>query len=282
MPQPLLLDQVRSTIRLKHYSIRTEEAYVSTIRRFILYHGKRHPREMGTDEIRQYLSHLATAGQVAASTQNVALAALLFLYREVLDIPLPLVEGVERAKRPQRLPVVLTPEEARRVLAAITGTHHLMAALLYGAGMRLMECVRLRVKDVDFAYQQITVRDGKGERDRRTVLPQPMSEALRHHLARVKLQHEEDVRQGHGAVYLPYALARKYPAAATDWVWQYVFPASKLSLDPRTGVWRRHHASEDRLQRVVGQAVKQAGVSKRASCHTFRHYAASRTMPSEV
>jgi site-specific recombinase XerD len=198
-----LLDQVRSAIRLRHYSIRTEEAYVNVIRRFIIYHQKRHPKEMGVDEVRQYLSHLATEDHVAASTQNVALSALLFLYREVLLIDLPLVEGVERAKRPQRIPVVLTPEEVKRVLARMTGTHHLMASLLYGARLRLMECIRLRVKDLDFDYRQIIVRDGKGERDRRTILPEPIAAPLRHHLARIRLQHEEDVRQDCGRVYLP-------------------------------------------------------------------------------
>jgi integron integrase len=271
MPQPSLLDCVRSAIRLRHYSIRTEEAYVRVIRRFILYHGKRHPREMGTDEIRQYLSHLATDGNVAAATQNVALAALLFLYREVLQIELPLVEGVERARRPRRIPVVLTSEEVKRVLAHLTGTHHLMASLLYGAGLRLMECVRLRVKDLDFDYRQIIVRDGKGEKDRRTILPQPLAEPLHRHLARVRLQHEEDVRLGCGSVYLPYALERKYPNAATEWVWQYVFPAAKLSVDPRAGERRRHHASGDGLQRAVKRAIQGAGVQKRASCHTLRH-----------
>lgn len=271
MPQPLLLDQVRSAIRLRHYSIRTEEAYVNVIRRFILYHQKRHPSEMGVDEVRQYLSHLATDDHVAASTQNVALAALLFLYREVLQIDLPLIDGVERAKRPQRIPVVLTSEEVKRVLAGLSGTHHLMASLLYGAGLRLMECVRLRVKDLDFDYRQIIVRDGKGEKDRRTIFPQPLMEPLRHHLAKIRLQHEEDVRLGCGSVYLPYALEHKYPNAATEWVWQYVFPAAKLSVDPRTGERRRHHASEDRLQKAVKRAIQEAGVEKRASCHTLRH-----------
>jgi integron integrase len=266
-----LLEQVRSAIRLRHYSIRTEEAYVNVIRRFILYHQKRHPNEMGVDEIRQYLSHLATDDLVAASTQNVALAALLFLYREVLLIELPLIEGVERAKRPQHIPVVFTMGEVKRVLAQMTGTHHLMASLLYGAGLRLMECVRLRVKDIDFHYRQIIVRDGKGEKDRRTILPQPLTEPLRHHLARIRLQHEADVRLGCGRVYLPYALERKYPNAAAEWLWQYVFPASKLSIDPRTGERRRHHASEDALQKAVKRAIQQAGVEKRASCHTLRH-----------
>lgn len=267
----LLLDQVRHHIRLKHYSIRTEEAYLNVIRRFIIYHRKRHPKEMGTDEIRQYLSHLATDGNVAASTQNVALSALLFLYREVLLIELPFIEGVERAKLPKRIPVVLTVEEVKRVLAQLTGIHHLMASLLYGAGLRLMECVRLRVKDLDFDYRQITVRDGKGEKDRRTILPQPLTETLRRHLIRIRLQHEEDVRLGCGRVYLPYALERKYPNAATEWVWQYVFPASKISVDSRSGTQRRHHASEDSLQRAVKEAIRRAGVEKRASCHTLRH-----------
>ena len=271
MSEPPLLDQVRAAIRLRHYSIRTEEAYVRVIRRFILYHRKRHPREMGVDEIRQYLSHLATDENVAAATQNVALAALLFLYREVLLIELPLIEGVERAKRPRRVPVVFTADEVKRVLAHLTGTHHLMASLLYGAGLRLMECVRLRVKDLDFDYRQIIVRDGKGEKDRRTVMPQPLVEPLRRHLAGIRLQHVEDVRRGGGSVYLPYALERKYPNAATEWVWQYVFPAAKLSVDPRTSGRRRHHASEDRLQKAVKRAIQCAGVHKRASCHTLRH-----------
>jgi integron integrase len=269
--KPTLLDQVRHQIRLKHYSIRTEESYVNVIRSFILYHNKRHPKEMGAEEIRQYLSHLANNGNVAASTQNVALSALLFLYGEVLLIDIPLIEGVERAKHPHRIPVVLTVEEVKRVLAGIKGTHHLMASLLYGAGLRLMECVRLRVKDLDFNYRQIIVRDGKGEKDRRTILPEPLIEPLQHHLARVRLQHEEDVRQGYGSVYLPYALERKYPNAAREWLWQYAFPASKISADPRSGVQRRHHASEDRLQRVVKEAIRRAGIEKRASCHTLRH-----------
>jgi integron integrase len=226
---------------------------------------------MGVDEIRQYLSHLATDNHVAASTQNVALAAILFLYREVLEVDLPLIDGVERAKRPQRVPVVLSRTEIKSVLAALSGTHHLMASLLYGSGLRLMECVRLRVKDVDFEYRQIIVRDGKGEKDRRTLLPAPLVEPLRHHLSRVRLLHEEDCRNGHGAVYLPYALERKYPNAATNWVWQCVFPAAKLSVDPRSDCVRRHHASEDRLQKAVKQAIKRAGIEKRASCHTLRH-----------
>ena len=269
--KPSLLDSVRHCLRLRHYSIRTEQAYVQSVKRFILYHKKRHPREMGVDEIRQYLSHLATEGRVAASTQNQALSALLFLYREVLGMELPYIDGVERAKRPVRVPVVLTREEAGRVLSHLGGTYGLMASLLYGSGLRLMECVRLRVKDVDFGYRQITVRDGKGEKDRRTVLPESLAEPLRRQLERTRLLHDEDLRRGYGRIYLPYALARKYPHAAAEWVWQWVFPASKLSADPRSGEVRRHHASEDMLQSEVKKAVGAAGMAKRVSCHTFRH-----------
>lgn len=266
-----LLEQVRHQIRLKHYSIRTEEAYVQAIKRFILFHGKRHPSVMSTEEIRQYLSHLATEGQVSASTQNQALSALLFLYREVLGMELPFIDGIERAKRPVRVPTVLTREEVARVLAHLSGTHHLMASILYGSGLRLMECLRLRVKDVDFGYCQITVRDGKGEKDRRTVLPTPLTSQLKSQLACIKQLHLEDLRKGFGKVYLPYALERKYPNASAEWCWQWVFPASKLSVDPRSGVVRRHHASEDLLQKAVKSALRQSGITKKASCHTLRH-----------
>lgn len=271
MPQSKLLDQVRAAVRLRHYSIRTEEAYAAWVRRFVVFHNKRHPKEMGADEIREFLSHLAVEEHVAASTQNVALSALLFLYRDVLQITLPTVEGVERAKRPQRLPSVLTRHEVRRVFAQMSGVHCLMAELLYGAGLRLMECCRLRIKDIDFAYRQITVRDGKGEKDRRTLLPTTLEEPLSLHIAQVKLQHEADVRAGHGEVYLPYALERKYLGAPRAWVWQYVFPAAKLAVDPRSGAVRRHHASEDRLQRAVKEAVHRAALTKPATCHTLRH-----------
>jgi integron integrase len=269
--QPRLLERVRAHIRFKHYSIRTEEAYLQAIKRFILFHHKRHPREMGADEIRQYLSYLATEGHVSASTQNQALAALLFLYRDVLGTELPFIDGIEKAKRPVRVPVVLTREEASRIISHLSGVYHLMASLLYGSGLRLMECVRLRVKDVDFGYKQITVRDGKGEKDRRTVLPLSLMEPLGRQLVRARLFHEEDLQRGCGKVYLPYALERKYPNAATEWAWQWVFPAQKISSDPRTGRFRRHHTSGDRLQVEVRRAVRQACISKRVSCHTFRH-----------
>ena len=270
-PKSPLLEQVRRCLRLRHYSIRTEQAYVQWIKRFILFHGKRHPAEMGADEIRHFLSHLASDGSVAASTQNQALSALLFLYRDVLGVELPYVEGIERARRPARVPVVLTREEAGRLLSQVGGTYRLMAGLLYGSGLRLMECVRLRVKDLDFGYRQVTVRDGKGEKDRRTVLPESLTGPLERHLERIRLLHEEDLSGGYGRVYLPYALERKYPSAAAEWVWQWVFPAGKLSRDPRSGEVRRHHASEDMLQAAVKRAAREAGVEKRVSCHTLRH-----------
>jgi integron integrase len=275
-----LLERVRHHIRLKHYSIRTEEAYVQAVRRFILFHGKRHPSEMGAEEIRQYLSHLANNRNVAASTQNQALSALLFLYREVLGVDLPFVEGIARARRPARVPTVLTREEARRLLANLSGVHRLMAGLLYGSGLRLMECVRLRVKDVDFGYGQITVRDGKGEKDRRTVLPRPLAVPLERQLARARRLHDGDLGAGYGAVYLPYALERKYAGAATEWRWQWVFPADRLSVDPRSGQVRRHHASEDALQRAVSKAAKSAAIAKRVSCHTLRHSFATHMLES--
>lgn len=269
--KPRLLERVRDHIRVKHYSIRTEEAYVQAIKRFILFHHKRHPKEMGADEIRQYLTHLATEGRVSASTQNQALSALLFLYREVLGIDLPFIDGIEKAKRPVRVPVVLTREETNKILSQLSGVCHLMASLLYGSGLRLMECMRLRVKDVDFGYRQITVRDGKGEKDRRTVLPLSVIEPLKRQMVRARLLYEEDIQRGHGRVYLPYALERKYRQAAIEWAWQWVFPAAKVSTDPRSGRTRRHHASEDILQGEMKRAVRRAGISKRASCHTLRH-----------
>jgi integron integrase len=270
-PKTKLLDQMREVLRLKHMSFRTEEAYVSWVRRFILFHDKRHPKDMGAEEIRAFLIHLAVQDKVAASTQNSALNALVFLYRHVLKQPFPDLGEVERAKRPRRIPTVFTMEEVTTVLAQLTGVHRLMASLFYGAGLRLIECVRLRVKDVDFAYHQITVRDGKGQQDRVTILPQSVDEALQRHLAKVKLLHEEDLAEGYGEVYLPYALARKYPHAGTSWVWQYVFSASRRSIDPRSGIERRHHLSEAVLQRAVKRAIHQAKIPKRGSCHTLRH-----------
>lgn len=230
---PKLLDRVRDAIRLRHYSLRTEQVYADWIKRFILFHGKRHPQEMGAAEVREFLTDLAVRRQVAASTQNQAFSALLFLYKEVLKQELPWIEGIERAKRPAKLPVVLTPEEARAVLAKLDGTARLMANLLYGCGLRLNECVRLRVKDVDFGYLQITVRDAKGGRDRITMLPVSLVESLRRQMEKRRILHEEDLAAGFGAVFLPTALARKFPNAAREFGWQYLFPSRRRSADPR-------------------------------------------------
>ena len=277
-PKLKLLDQVSEVMRFKHYSIRTETTYRQWIKRFILFHGKRHPREMGAAEVSRFLSHLAVTGHVAASTQNQAFNALLFLYREVLHQEMGQLEEVERAQRPQRLPVVLTKAEVDAVLAGISGTHQLMAKLLYGTGMRLMECVRLRVKDVDFAQNQVVVREGKGFKDRVTMLPESLKAPLNEHLARVKLLHQRDLETGGGRVYLPYALSQKYPSADREWGWQYVFPAAGLSRDPRSGEVRRHHANEQGLQRAVKDAVRLAGIAKPASCHSLRHSFATRLL----
>ena len=265
------LESVRDLMRVKHLSYRTEEAYLGWIRRFILFHDKRHPKEMGAAEVQAFLTHLAVAGNVAAATQNQAFAALLFLYREVLQKPLGKIEDVVRAKLPKRLPDVLTKDEVVRVLAYLRGDEWLVANLLYGAGLRLLEGLRLRVKDVDFEYKQITVRDGKGAKDRVTVLPEKIIAPLKEHLARVRLLHEEDLRLGFGEVYLPYALDRKYKNAAREWIWQYVFPAAKRSTDPRSDKTRRHHLSPNIIQRTVKTAVGQASITKRASPHTLRH-----------
>ena len=268
-PKLKLLDQVSEVMRFKHYSIRTERTYREWIKRFIFFHGKRHPREMGVEEVGRFLSDLAVTHKVASSTQNQAFNALLFLYREVLHQEFGQLEGVERAKRPQRLPVVLTREEVQRMLAGMSGTHQLMAKLLYGTGMRLMECVRLRVKDVDFGQNHIVVRDGKGFKDRATIFPEALKLPLAEHLKRVKLLHESDLATGCGRVYLPYALARKYPMAEREWGWQYVFPAASLSQDPRSGEVRRHHTNEQGLQRAVKDAVSLAGISGESSGRDF-------------
>jgi integron integrase len=269
--KPKLLEQLREHIRLRHYSIRTEEAYIHWAKRFILFHGKRHPAEMGKAEIRQFLSHLATDRQVAASTQNQALAALLFLYQKVLGLNVEELGEIERANRPERVPTVLTRDEAQTLLQRIPAGKRLMAGLLYGSGLRLLECLRLRVKDIDFGYKQIMVRDAKGNKDRITLLPQGLIEPLQTHLEEVKRLHEDDLREGFGEVYLPYALARKYPYAAKDWGWQYVFPSEKRSVDPRSGAVRRHHLDESVLQRAVKEAVRKTGISKQVGCHTLRH-----------
>jgi integron integrase len=269
--KPKLLDQVRDVIRRKHFSIRTEQTYVDWIKRYIFFHGKRHPNEMAEAEITAFLTHLARAGKVAASTQNQALSALLFLYREVLQQNIGWLDQVERAKRPARLPVVLTKDEVRRLFAHLHGTNRLMAGLLYGSGLRLMECVRLRVKDVDLGYLRVTVRDGKGGKDRITMLAVNAAKPLERHLQKVKAQHEQDLEDGFGSVYLPDALERKYPNAAREWMWQYVFPSSRLSIDARSGVRRRHHVEESSLQLGIKRAVRASGIQKPATCHTLRH-----------
>jgi integron integrase len=266
-----LLDRLRHACRVRHYSIRTEDAYHDWCRRFILFHGKRHPQEMGAAEINQFLTHLAVAGHVAASTQNQAFSALLFLYKTVLEVDPGRIAGVVRAARPKRLPVVLTRDEVRRVLAELDGTYLLMARLLYGSGLRLLECLRLRVKDLDFARRELTVREGKGDKDRVTLLPESLEPDLLDHLQKVRRLHEKDLADGFGAVYLPHALAAKLPQAATEWKWQYVFPSSQMSTDPRTGATRRHHAHESSLSRAITEAVRRSGIGKRATSHSLRH-----------
>ena len=270
-PKPRLLDQARDTIRLKHYSLRTEETYVHWIKRFIYFHGKRHPREMGEAEVTAFLNHLVRTRDVAPATQNQALSALLFLYRDVLAEPLAWLDGVERAMRPARVPTVLSVKEVTALLGRMTGTKWLMSSILYGAGLRLTECLTLRVKDVNFDYRQIVVRQAKGSKDRRTRLPEAVVEPLKVRLARVKALRERDLARGYGAVGLPNALELKYPNAARQGGWQYVFPSHKFSADPRSGVIRRHHVYENYVIRGVKEAVREAKINKHVSRHTLRH-----------
>ena len=277
---PRLLDQVRDKIRLKHYSIRTEQAYTDWVKRFVLFHKKRHPKDMSAGEVEQFLTHLAVAGKVSASTQNQAKSALLFLYRDVLSIDLPWLDEVVAAKAGKRLPVVLTVQETQRLLERVEDTSGLIARLLYGSGMRVMEGVRLRVKDVDFQRRELIVREGKGNKDRVTMLPQSLIEPLQQHLLRVKTLHERDLEAGFGNVYLPFALERKYPAAGREWHWQYVFPAAKRSIDPRSDVERRHHVSDQAVQRAVRQAARDANLTKPVTPHTLRHSFATHLLQS--
>ncbi len=280
LQSPKLLDQVRSKLRVKHYSIRTEDAYADWIKRFILFHDKRHPSEMGAREVEAFLTDLAVSRKVSASTQNQAKSAILFLYREVLQKELAWLENVTSARAPERLPVVLTVAEIRAVLTRLKGTHWLIASLLYGAGMRLMEAVRLRVKDVEFSRHEIIVREGKGFKDRVTMLPETVIEPLKLHLAKVRALHREDLASGFGEVYLAFALAKKYPNAAREWGWQYVFPSQNLSTDPRSRKTRRHHIDEKCIQRAMKQAVRDARIVKPATPHTLRHSFATHLLQS--
>jgi integron integrase len=266
-----LLEQVRDKIRTKHYSIRTEEAYLHWVKRYILFNGKRHPREMGGKEVESFLTHIAVHGKVSASTQNQAKSALLFLYKNVLEVDLPWMTDIVSAKSPQRLPVVLTRSEVTAVLSQVSGTSGLMLRLIYGTGMRIMECLRLRVKDLDFERYEIVVREGKGAKDRVTMLPQSLAPPIREHLLRVKELHDIDLRDGFGEVYMPNALDRKYPNAGREWLWQYVFPANRISKDPRSQRWARHHADVQPIQRCMREALRRANVLKQASPHTLRH-----------
>lgn len=266
-----LLDQARDRLRFFQYSYRTEKTYLNWIKRYILFHDKRHPREMGVPEIERFLTHLAAVGNVAASTQNQALSALLFLYRDVLQIELDGDIDAVRARRSPRIPTVLSPDEVTRLLNALAPQHRLPAQLLYGAGLRLIECLRLRVKDVDFPRRQLIVRDGKGGKDRVTVLPEMVVEPLSRHLEHVHIIHARDLADGHGRVYLPKALVRKYPRAEREWRWQFVFPAPRLALDPRSDIIRRHHLSVSSMQKAVKKAADLARISKRVTCHTLRH-----------
>lgn len=269
--RPRLLDQVHDAIRRRYFSRRTEQAYVHWIKRFIYFTGKRHPATVGESEVTAFLNHLAAERRVAASTQNQALSSLLFLYKEVLGHELGWLDGLQRPTRPPRLPTVLTRPEAERLLAQLVGTRWLLASFLYGAGLRVIECLRLRVKDVDLAYRQILIRDGKGEKDRVTMLPEILVAPLRAHLERVRLLHARDLHEGYGDVHLPYALARKYPRAGREWCWQYIFPSKNRSMDPDDRIVRRHHLDESVPQRAVKEAARAAGIAKHVNCHTLRH-----------
>jgi len=265
------LEEVRQIMRVQHYAIRTELSYIEWIKRFILFHDKRHPSEMGEAEVAAFLTHLSVNRNVAPATQGQALNALVFLYRKVLNRPLDEMHGIVRSKKKSKIPVVLTQLEVASLLSNLEGVHWLAGCLLYGSGLRLMECIRLRVKDVDFGRLSITVRQGKGGKDRVVTLARELVVPLQRHLESVKMTHERDLAEGFGSVYMPYALERKYPSAATSWGWQYVFPATRRSIDPRSKVVRRHHMDESTVQRAVKIAVCKTGINRPASCHTLRH-----------
>lgn len=263
--------QLIEAIRVRHYSIRTEQAYVQWTKRFINFHNMRHPAQMGEQEVASFLTWLAVSRNVAANTQNQALNALVFLYRHVLEQPLQEVSGVTRAKKPQKLPVVLTTQEVSQLLSALKGSYWLIGCLLYGSGLRLLESVRLRVMDLDFDHCALFIRNGKGSKDRVVTLAEELIEPLKRHIQCVRTLHERDLAEGYGEVYLPYALARKYPNAPKEWGWQYVFPSASRSIDPRSDIERRHHLHESCVSKAVKSAVREAGIIKKASCHTLRH-----------
>jgi integron integrase len=270
-PVPKLFPSIVECLRVKHYSKRTEEAYIQWIKRYILHHGKRHPRDMGVAEVEDFLTHLAVARNVSASTQNQAKSALLFLYKEVLEIELPWLDNVTQAKAPKRMPVALNKPEVQALLNRLDGTMWLIGSLLYGSGLRVMECLRLRVKDIDFVKREILVREGKGFKDRVTMLPAALIEPLKQHLLKVKQLHDEDLAAGFGEVFMPIALDKKYPGAGREWSWQYVFPSIKRSIDPANNQIRRHHADEKTVQRAVKKAAKAGNIAKLATPHTLRH-----------
>ncbi|MCK5707527.1 MAG: integron integrase [Candidatus Aureabacteria bacterium] len=266
-----LLDSMRDVIRTKHYSLRTEKAYIDWVKRYIIFHHKKHPKELCIKDISRFLNHLAVNLAVSSSTQNQALQALLFLYKEVLELDLGTIPGIIRAKQKKRIPTVFTKDEVKKVISVIDIQHQIMARLLYGSGLRLMECLRLRVKDLDFSNNQILIRDAKGSKDRVTVFPVSIQPLLKEHLNRVETLHVSDLENGHGSAYLPFALERKYPNACKEWMWQYVFPSKSLSKDPRSKAIRRHHVAGNSLQKAVKKAIKMSRINKSANCHTFRH-----------
>ncbi|MCK4297230.1 MAG: integron integrase [Candidatus Marinimicrobia bacterium] len=279
---PKLLDQLRELLKIKHYSYRTEQAYVQWVKRFILFHNKKHPKDMREKEITQFLSHLAVNRNISASTQNQALCAIVFLYKHVLNKDLNEFGNIQWAKRPKRLPVVFSKNEMKQILDEMSGIYKVMATLLYGAGLRLTECLQLRVKDIDFDYQQITVRSGKGEKDRVTVLPESVTEPLKKHINKVIDIHDKDIQGGYDSVYMPYALDRKYPNAGKEIGWHFLFPSKNISKDPVSGIMRRHHLHGSVLQRAVKNAIKKAGIMKHGGCHTFRHSFATHLLEDGV
>jgi len=271
MSKPRLLDKMHAVLRVHHYSLRTENTYVQWVKRFILFHKKRHPEEMGKLEVEAFLSYLATDKHVAASTQNQALSAILFLYKKVLNIEIDWIDNVVRAKRPKYLPVILSPDELKMLISAMDGTYQLLAKILYGSGLRIMEALRLRVQDVNFDYEQIIVRSGKGNKDRVTVLPSNIVDDLKEQLTKSRHLHNKDLEEGYGEVYLPFALSRKYPRAGREWIWQYIFPSSKRSLDPESNIIRRHHLYHQNFSRAIKKAAYDIGINKRVTSHTLRH-----------